>query len=199
MANTPSASPAGERRANRVGAALGVLSVLVSLGTIVVAIVLSGRFSLATDALSDLGRPGWNSAAVFNLGLIASGLLALPLGVVLARNARTLLHAAGSVAFSLSAVCLSLVGVFALPAPEHGLVAVGFFLGFTVAFLLSGAGDVRAGAWVRGLGTIGLGLVHLLAWTLWIVAGTPGGLAIPELVGSGCVSVWILWMAARLR
>ena len=191
--------PVTHSTADRVAAVFGTCAVVVSLCGIALAILLSTRFSFATDALSDLGRATWNSSAVFNGGLFLAGLLALVPGVVLARDSRTLLHAAGSVAFSLSAVCLALIGVFALPASQHGTVAVGFFLGFTVAFLLSGAGDVRAGAWVRGLGTIGLGLVHLLAWTLWIVAGTPGGLAIPELVGSGCVSVWILWMAARLR
>lgn len=184
--------------ANRVAAAFGVLSILVSLGAIGVAMLLSARFSLSTSALSDLGRAGWNATAVFNGGLLVAGLLALPLGIVLARNARTLLHAAGSIAFSLSAVCLSLVGVFALPAPEHGLVAIGFFLAFTVAFVLYGAGDVRTGARVRGLGTVALALVHVLGWVVWLGAGTPGGLTIPELVGSACLSAWVHATAARL-
>lgn len=183
---------------NRTAAAFGVLSILVSLGAIGVAILLSARFSLATSALSDLGRAGWNATAVFNGGLLVAGLLALPFGIVLARDARTLLHAAGSVAFSLSAVSLALIGVFALPAPEHGLVAIGFFLAFTVAFILYGIGDVRAGARGRGLATLGLALVHILGWTIWLAAGTPGGLAIPELVGSACLSAWVLATAARL-
>jgi hypothetical membrane protein len=185
-------------RANRAAAAFGVLSILVSLGAIGAAILLSARFSPATSALSDLGRAGWNATAVFNGGLLVAGLLALPLGVVLARNARTLLHAAGSVAFSLSAVYLSLIGVFALPAPEHGLVAIGFFLAFTVAFVLYGAGDVRTGARRRGFATLGLALVHVLGWAVWLGASTPGGLAIPELVGSACLSTWVLATAARL-
>jgi hypothetical membrane protein len=183
---------------NRTAAAFGVLSILVSLGTIGVAILLSARFSLSTSALSDLGRAGWTTTVVFNGGLLVAGLLALPFGVVLARNARTLLHAAGSVAFSLSAVSLALIGVFALPAPEHGLVAIGFFLAFTVAFVCYGAGDVRTGARGRGLATLGLALVHVLGWAVWLGAGTPGGLAIPEIVGSACLSAWVLATAARL-
>lgn len=193
----PSETIADATRANRVAAAFGVLSILVSLGAIGVAVLLSARFSLATSALSDLGRAGWTTTAVFNGGLLVAGLLALPFGVVLARNARTLLYAAGSVAFSLSAVSLALVGVFALPAPEHGLVAIGFFLAFTVAFVLYGAGDVRSGARRRGLATLGLALVHVLGWVVWVGAGTPGGLAIPELVGSACLSAWVLATAAR--
>ncbi len=193
-----STEPVGATRANRAAAAFGMLSIVVSLGAIGVAMLLSVRFSMATSALSDLGRAGWTTTAVFNGGLLVAGLLALPLGIVLARNARTLLHAAGSVAFSLSAVCLSLVGVFALPAPEHGLVAIGFFLAFTVAFVLYGAGDVRTGARGRGLATLALALVHVLGWVVWLGAGTPGGLAIPELVGSACLSAWVLATAARL-
>jgi hypothetical membrane protein len=198
MANASSGSPTETASADRAGAVFGVLSVVVSLGAIAVAILLSGRFSWATNALSDLGRASWQSTAVFNRGLIAAGLLALPLGIVLARNARTLLHAAGSVAFSLAAVGLSLIGVFALPAPEHGVVAIGFFIGFTAALLLYGAGDVRSGARRRGLGTVALALVHVLAWAVWIATGGPGGLAIPEIVGSACVSAWMLGTAARL-
>jgi hypothetical membrane protein len=193
-----SETTADATRANRVAAASGVLSIFVSLGAIGAAILLSARFSLATSALSDLGRAGWTTTALFNGGLLVAGVVALPFGIVLARDARTLLHAAGSVAFSMSAVCLSLVGVFALPAPEHGLVAIGFFLAFTVAFVCYGAGDVRTGARGRGLATLGLALVHVLGWAVWLGAGTPGGLAIPELVGSACLSVWVLATAARL-
>lgn len=183
---------------DRVAAVFGICAVVVSLGGIVSAILLSTRFSFATDALSDLGRASWNSSAVFNGALLVSGLCALVPGVVLARNSRTLLYAAGSVTFSLSAVCLSLIGVFALPVPQHGTVAVGFFLLFTVAFVCYGAGDVRSGARRWGLFAIALAAVHVGGWAVWIAAGTPGGLALPELVGSGCVSAWILGTAHRL-
>jgi hypothetical membrane protein len=195
---TNSSEPTPSTRADRIAAAFGVLSIVVALGAITAAILLSMRFSFSMSALSDLGRASWASTAVFNYGLLLSGVLALPFAVVLAKNARTLLHAAGSLAFALAAVCLSLIGVFALPAPEHGLVAVGFFLAFTVAFVFDGVGDVRIGARARGLGTLALALVHVLGWAVWLGAGTPGGLALPELVGSACLSIWVLATAARL-
>jgi hypothetical membrane protein len=198
MEEVSSGTVAETAMANRVGAAFGALSVGISLGTIGLAILFSEQFSWASSALSDLGRASWESTAVFNLGLIASGLLALPFGIVLARNARTLLHAAGSIAFSLAAVSLSLIGVFALPAPQHGTVAIGFFLAFTVGLLLYGTGDVLSGARFPGLGTIALGLIHILVWIGWIAAGGPGGLAIPETVGSVCLCVWILGTAVQL-
>ncbi|RJT06579.1 DUF998 domain-containing protein [Halococcus sp. IIIV-5B] len=198
MATTEPDPLANPDTADRVAAAFGVCAVVVSLGGIALAILLSTRFSFAADALSDLGRATWDSSAVFNTGLLVSGLCALVPGVVLARNSRTLLHAAGSVAFSLSAVCLALIGVFALPAPQHGTVAVGFFLLFTVAFVCYGAGDLRTEARRWGLFAIALAAVHVAAWAVWIAAGTPGGLALPELVGSGCVSTWILGTAVRM-
>jgi hypothetical membrane protein len=198
MATTEPDPTANPDTADRVAAAFGVLAVVVSLGGIASAIALSTRFSFATDALSDLGRATWRSSTAFNTGLLVSGLCALVPGVVLVRNSRTLLHAAGSLAFSFSAVCLALIGVFALPAPQHGTVAVGFFLGFTVAFLLYGAADLRSGARRWGLFAIALAAVHVGSWAVWIAAGTPGGLALPEIVGSGCVSAWILGTAVRL-
>ncbi len=82
--------------------------------------------------------------------------------------------------------------------PQHGTVAVGFFLLFTVAFVCYGAGDLRTGAHRWGLFGLALAAVHVGGWAVWIAAGTPGGLALPELVGSGCVSTWILGTAVRM-
>lgn len=186
-------------RMNRIGAASGVFSVAVALCAITAAILIADQFSWASNALSDLGRTEWDSTAVFNIGLIVAGLLALPFGAVLLGGARTIIHAVGAAVFLLAAICLSLIGVFALPAPRHGTVAVGFFVGFTLALFVYGAGDVRSGARARGLATVGLGIVHVLAWALWIGTGGPGGVAIPETVGSACVSAWMLGTAARLR
>ncbi|HET7324995.1 MAG TPA: DUF998 domain-containing protein [Halococcus sp.] len=197
MADFSSETSTGTAKANRVGTAFGVLSVAVSLGAIGSAIVMAEQFSWMSNALSDLGRASWESTVVFNDGLIVAGLLALPLGVVLARNAHTLLHAAGSIAFSLAAVCLSLIDVFALPAPQHGTVAVGFFACFTVGLLVYGAGDVRSGARFRGLSTVALGLISVFTWVVWVGTGGPTGPAIPESIGSGCLSVWILGTALR--
>lgn len=133
----------------RIGAAFGVLSVVVSLSAIAAAILIADQFSWTSNALSDLGRASWNSTAVFNAGLIVTGLLALPFGAVLLSGAETMVHALGAAVFLVAAICLSLIGVFALPAPRHGTVAVGFFVGFTVALFVYGVGDVRSGARTR--------------------------------------------------
>lgn len=179
----------------RLGVAAGALAPVVALGTILLATALSPTFSWAGSALSDLGvTPA--SALAFNGGLVAGGVLALPLAWVLATDGRSVL----TVVFGPTAVSMALVGVFRSGHPLHFPVALGFYLGATLTMLIDGIGSIRADGRAWGLAAIGLAVVHLGAWIAWSAGVRPGsGLAIPEAIGAVLFAIWVWTTASRLR
>ena len=179
----------------RLAVVAGALAPVVALGSIVLATALSSTFSWTGAALSDLGvTPA--SALAFNGGLVAGGVLALPLAWVLAVDGRAVL---GSV-FGLTAVSMGLVGIFRSGHPLHFPVALGFYLGATLTMLTDGIGALRADGRAWGLAALGLALVHLGSWTAWGAGSRPGpGLAIPEAIGAVLFALWVWGLAWRLR
>ena len=85
--------------------------------------------------------------------------------------------------FGLSMPTLALIGVFALPSPLHGPVALTYFLLFTLAILVDGIGALRTGKARDGWLSIGLGTAHVAGWIVWGVSGLDG-IALPEAVGT---------------
>ena len=179
----------------RIAVGSGVLAPIVALGSIILATTLSSTFSWARSALSDLGvMPA--SALAFNGGLIAGGVLALPLAWVLVADGRSIL---GGV-FVLTAVPMALVGVFRSGHPLHFPVALGFYLGATLTMLVDGIGALRADMRVWGLAAVGLALVHIGSWAAWSAGIHPGsGLAISEAIGAVLFAIWVWTTAWRLR
>lgn len=219
MASTDVASRLGRRSevAYRASAAAGIAAAVVAVVAIAAALVLAGgRFAFLDHALSDLGRRGWPSATVFNGGMVAAGLLALPFGLALWGDRENAFHVVAIGWFGVAALALVGVGLFPLPTAEHLPVAVTFFVAFTVALLCYGTGDVLAGATRRGLATLWLGVGHVTAWLAWTAFGglfrgpaTPVGflagdmafrtaLAPPEAVGVVALVGWLLATAYRL-
>ena len=179
----------------RLAVVAGALAPVVALGSIVLAAALSSTFSWTGAALSDLGvTPA--SALAFNGGLVAGGVLALPLAWVLAVDGRAVL---GTV-FGLTAVSMGLVGIFRSGHPLHFPVALGFYLGATLTMLTDGIGALRADGRAWGLAALGLALVHLGSWAAWSAGSRLGpGLAIPEAIGAVLFALWVWGLAWRLR
>ncbi|MDZ7702273.1 MAG: DUF998 domain-containing protein [Halobacteriales archaeon] len=175
----------------RAAAWAGLASSVVGFGTILLATLVSPTFSWTASALSDLGAAGEPTAWLFNGGLIAAGVVGLPFGWALFATARGALERAGAAAFAGSVAALALVGAFPTGTPTHFPVAVAYFLLFTLAMWLHGAGAALAGDVRRGLAAVGLGILHLLAWLAWAAVGPPG-LALPELGGSVLLLGWLV-------
>ncbi|MFB6354181.1 MAG: DUF998 domain-containing protein [Halobacteriales archaeon] len=176
----------------------GVAGSLLGLATTLLATVRSPTFSWTANALSDLGGPDAAAPWLFNGGLIAAGLVALPFALALYTTARHAFERLGAASFAGSVVGLALVGAFPIGTALHGPVAVAYFLLFTLAMWLHGTGAALAGDVHRGLVSIWLGIGHLLAWLAWAASGLDG-IAIPELVGSGILLGWLVMTTRWIR
>lgn len=177
----------------------GLAGALVGIATVLVATSLSPTFAWQDSAISDLGAANAAHPQVLNVGLVASSLLAVPFVVVLWQRTTHPLERAGAVTYALSLASLAFIGVFPIGDPLHTPVSVAFFTFGTLTLLVHGTGSVLGGAVQRGLGSIWLGLVHVISWILWDVGARLGpGLAIPELIGAVLVVCWLGWTTAVL-
>lgn len=192
----------GMRTIDRVALWSGIAGSLVGFTATLLATLLSPSFSWTANALSDLGAPGAANPWLFNGGLIAAGLIALPFAWTLYSAASHAIERLGAVAFAATVVDLSLIGAFPEGTDLHFPLAVGYFTLLTFALWIHGSGTVLAGDARRGLVFIWLGIGHVLAWVLWTWVGTDG-VAIPELVGSVILLVWVArstqWVRAGAR
>lgn len=169
--------------------------VLVSLGAILSATLVSPTFTWAGSALSDLGAPGTATALPFNGGLVLSGLVALPFVAWLYRHGRNGLERAGGAVLGVSAVLSALVGVFPTGTPQHFPVALAFFLSIPVALWAHATGSYRAGhARDAAVGVV-CGALDPAAWLVWGLYGrrVAPGLALPETVGVLGLHAWALY------
>ncbi|WP_436923661.1 DUF998 domain-containing protein [Halosimplex amylolyticum] len=181
---------------SRVPPSLGLAAVAVSFGGVVYAMFAAPWFSPFYYALSDLGARGAVTAPIFNGALLVGGALGIGFVVSILAAVDNPIRAAGALFGLLAMAFMALVGVFPLPHPLHGVVAIPFFVCLTLAVLLWGAGDYAAGREVRGLVLVLAGVLHLVSWAWWILyPWFPPGIALPELVGSVAFALWGGWIA----
>jgi len=172
----------------------GVAGPAVAFSLIALALARSPWFSWTANALSDLGTRA-ESAALFNLGLIAGGGLLCVFAAGLWRSLRgKALGRAGGLAFLLSAAALCGVGVFPETAGRiHLYFSLAFFVGLVVALWLVGGaliqlGERRLGALVVGA-SVGAGAVWALPWP---------AVAIPEIISSFAAAACSITLGVRL-
>ena len=183
----------------RIPASLGVGAVAVTLGGIFVAAALTPWFSVFGNALSHLGARGQVAAPIFNGSLVLGGILGAGFVAGLWELTTEPLRKAGLFFALLAVVCMAFVGRFPIPSGLHFVFAVLFFFFLTVAVFLWGGGDYADGRHERGLALILGATVHLVVWVWWILfPWLPRGIAIPELVGSFVLAIWVIWVSLDL-
>jgi len=189
--------PAGAFR--RVTVYAGVVGWIVATTGIVVAILQAPWFTWTGHALSELGDPARASSTAFNLGLILSGALGVVFVLRVAPESENAFHWVGWVLMLATTVDLSLIGVFDITESLHGPVSVAFFVGLSFATLFYGSGEVLADRRRVGLYDIWLGIGHVTVWVLWGAGLGTSGVAIPEMVGSIAILLWVLPVTRRLQ
>jgi len=189
-----------ERWRTRAGAA----AIVLALGGIFVATVVSPPFAWRSDALSDLGV-AWSAAEsratvlAFDGGLIAGGVAGLAFARSLAAAAPTRAERAVVALFGLTVVLMGLVAVFPRGNPLHLPVSVGFYALTSLTLWADGLVERARRTAIRGLPGLVFGTTNMLAWAALAATGPPlrGGVAVPEAVGALALAGWVLTASVR--
>lgn len=183
----------------------GVAAVVVTMGAILFATLLSPSFRLRGNALSNLGTTETAAgteltALLFNGGLILGGVLGIVFGSALWRAAQSVVDRVTGVSFGMTTLFMGLVGVFPQETAPHFPVAVTFYVLISVTLWLDALARFRRGHRRPAALAGTLGTANLAGWVVWGLTGDPlrPGLAIPEVWGALVFSAWTVWVSAGL-
>jgi hypothetical membrane protein len=185
----------------KIGAASGIAAPIVGFACILAAIASYPSFSWTDNALSDLGVIPGVTGALFNFGLLATGLLTFNFA---AFGLYTYLKASwagkiGSAFFAATATALIAISVFNENfSPTHYAVSVAFFALAPISLFI-----ITAALWLahhRGMAvfTVLAGVAAALPWILLFALNYVPNVAIPEFVSGLAVSAWALGLGVKI-
>jgi hypothetical membrane protein len=185
---------------------IGVVGVLLTLGSTLLSTTLSPSFAWQSNALSNLGVTTTDAGTpttvlLFNGGLIVGGVIGAGFATA---SYRRLKHRQDRIVVALAGLSLALMGLIGVfpqnMRTPHFTVAIGFFLLLSVTLWVDGVGRIRRGHRLRGALSVAGGTANLLAWVLWIAlnANPYDGIAIPEMIGAIIFGVWLCAFAFRI-
>jgi hypothetical membrane protein len=170
-----------------------VLALAVGWIMIILAISVNPWFSLARNALSDLGAVGRENAWIFNSGLIAAGIIAALYSIYLINMARGKLEVLASTIFIMSSIHLVLIGAFPEGTYPHLFASYWFFLSAGFAVLLFGTAmlvkrDLTLGTSFILISVIGFAGATLIPWP---------SIGAVEVFAIILLSIWAILMLRR--
>ncbi|MEM1967600.1 MAG: DUF998 domain-containing protein [Nitrososphaerota archaeon] len=175
----------------------GLVAAWIAYVFIAAAIALSPWFSFYDNALSDLGNYARQGplAAIFNIGLVASGALATVTAALIIRAGGGRLVLPWSVLLFAAGVDLVLVGILSEDfGAAHFVVSVILFTLFSLTLLVYGACSLMSRGWWAGTYALVAGLVSA---AIWMVDWPWRGVAVQELASSLLISVGLTTVAFR--
>ena len=175
----------------RITAICGIASQLVGLTVLLVVISRSPQFSWTENNISILGVDG-SATALFNSGLIVTGVLSLIFAIGLGKNLlSSRLGQMGVVSLILGSMAFSAIGIFPRDIDlPHDLASVVFFIFIILALLLIGVAAITTSHKRWGLLSL-TAAVLIIAFQL--VPWPWSGGSIPQLLY--CLP-WSLWTIA---
>lgn len=158
--------------------------------------VASAVFTWPTDPFSIVGSTGTAVATAFNLGVIASGLLALPAAAWLWTEWRPLVGAL----YGLTGVSFALAGVFPMPSPFHELAAA-IFVAVWLLCWVAAVDDWRDGHRRIGGLEFALGTAAVVVWLPYdfSIEAAQMGFGAAEAVAIGTFTLWTVLTVYRRR
>ncbi|MCL2173329.1 MAG: DUF998 domain-containing protein [Candidatus Bathyarchaeota archaeon] len=185
----------------RVGVVCGFVVPIVAFCCIGVAVLFYPEFSWFGNALSDLGVVSGVSAPVFNFGLLAAGLFCFFFAVfgLFDHFKDSFVGRVGSIVFAVAAVWLMAIGVFNESFwPIHFIVAAAFFVTLPFALLILTVALYRRQEVKLAVFTLISSFVAALPWLLLFIVRYVSNVAIPEIISSLTVSIWIVVLSYRI-
>jgi hypothetical membrane protein len=184
----------------RIAGICGFVTPVFAFVCISLAIASYPAFSWVDNALSDLGVVPGVTSALFNSGLVVSGLLgfvfAAGLFVFLGESA---VSRVGAGVFVLASVALTAIGVFPENVrPVHYVVSVAFFVLLPISMLVL-AGGFWLGRRVRMAVFMLVAAVAAAApWVLLLLVRYVSGVAVPEAVSGLVGGVWAVVLGYKM-
>jgi hypothetical membrane protein len=185
----------------RVGAASGIIAPIIAFICIIAAIASYPTFNWSNNALSDLGVVSGLTASLFNLGLFASGILALNFSIfgLFTYFGKSWISKIGSTVFGAATIALIAISVFNENfSPTHYLVSVAFFTLAPIALFI-----LTCGFWLshqRSIAafTVAIGVAAALPWILFFTFNYVPNVAIPEFLSALAISVWAVLIGKKM-
>jgi hypothetical membrane protein len=181
------------------------LTPVVAFTCIFLAIYYAPGFSWTENALSDLGVMPGDTSALYNYGLIVSGILGFVFATslfgvmrffdVLSADGKphVLIYRGESGALFFSLACLALVAIGVFPEDVrylHTLASVAFFVLLILALLRLGIAFLQVKRKPWAVFTLLLGVVALVPWVLLFAVRYVSGVAVPEFISAVAGAVW---------
>lgn len=147
----------------------GLIAAAMAWATISLSISRNPWFSLYRHALSDLGGPGAIDPWVYNVGLIATGVVASTYAIYLASAATEKFTVYASSFIFIAGIFLALIGVFPSSTRPHVFVSTWFFVQMWMAVLASAIGsfakrELAFGAFLLGISFLGPAGALTIGW-----------------------------------
>jgi hypothetical membrane protein len=186
----------------KIAGVIGIVTPIATFTLILLAISSVPQFSWTENALSDLGVESGITAMVFNVALIACGLLLLifasGLNMLLQK---TVLGKIGAFVFAIDFLALTTIGVFPeniKPATLHYYVSVAFFALFPLSMFFITVGFLRTAKMKLGLFTLLAALVAVAIWVVQFTLHLFSNVAIPETVAALSASAWVIVLGSSM-
>jgi hypothetical membrane protein len=184
----------------RIGAAAGIATPIVAFSCVSVAIASYEPFSWTNNALSDLGVAKGITAPIFDIGLVAAGVLAFVFSALgLFSFSKSRLGKVGAVFFADAAIALICIGIFNEHySPTHYIVSVAFFSLAPIALFILTASFWRENHLALAALSIALGVVAAVPWFLQLTINYVPNVAIPETISAVAISVWAVAVSVKM-
>ncbi len=160
----------------------GFIGPAIAIIGIVIAIVLNSNWwSIENNAISDMGRPGLKYWYVLDISLLGAGIVLFHSVWFVKDHMHNDIEKYAIYFFLISAILLSLIGVFPEGTGIHWIISVSFFILGSLSLLGVGIGMAINGEY----GGLWIVLIIALQYIFAIVTYlTFCGLAIPELISA---------------
>jgi hypothetical membrane protein len=184
----------------KVSGICGIMTPSVAFGCILLAISYAPDFNWTNNALSDLGVMQSPTSILFNLGLIAGGILGMVFASgLLTLFKRKLIGELGAIIFVLDFLALTAIGVFPENArPIHLYASVSFFMLFPLSMFLLAASFILASKKGMALLTFSMSIFAAVVWIAEFWLRYVPGFAIPETLSAGAASVWAVVLGVNM-